>query len=263
MSSNWIVNKKATTNPKNEKDSKCFQWSITSGLNKIKKIYLKKTENLKRVNVDLLSHQRDWENFKQNYTLIALNVSFVSYNSEEIKLEYKSRYNNKRKNHVILLMINDEAKNCYYFAVKNLSELNSLGWLRGKKKGIINNDNSFQNAFNDALNYQTIETNPERISKLKPYINRYNWEGIEFPARPKDWKKFERNNKTIALNILFIPHNKKTIRVAYRSEYNNKSKKQVILLKITDGKKWHYLAMTTLSPLLQGNSSNTTMIFIF
>ena len=151
----------------------------------------------------------------------------------------------------------------YYFAVRNLSELNSLGWLRVKKEAIINNNNSFQNALNDALNYQTIETNPERISKLKPYINRYNWEGIEFPARPKDWKKFERNNKTIALNILFIPHNKKTIRVAYRSEYNNKSKKQVILLKITDGKKWHYLAMTTLSPLLQGNSSNTTMIFIF
>ena len=30
-------------------------------------------------------------------------------------------------------MINDEAKNCHYFAVKNLSELNSLGWLRGKE----------------------------------------------------------------------------------------------------------------------------------
>ena len=27
---------------------------------------------------------------------------------------------------------------------------------------------------------------PERISKLKPYINRYNWEEIEFPAGPKD-----------------------------------------------------------------------------
>ena len=56
----------------------------------------------------------------------------VSHNSEEIELEYKSYYN-KGKNQVILLMINDEANNCYYFAVKNLSELNSLGWLRGKK----------------------------------------------------------------------------------------------------------------------------------
>ena len=138
-------------------------------------------------------------------------------------------------------MINDEANNYYYFAIKNLSELNSLGWLRGKKEAIINGDNDFQNALNDALNYQNIETHPERISKLKPYINKYNWEGIDFPAGPKEWKKFERNNKTIALNILFIPHNTKTIKVAYRSERNNKRKKQVILLMITDGKKSHYL----------------------
>ena len=51
----------------------------------------------------------------------------------------------------------------YYFAVKNLSELFFLGWLRGKKEALINNDNSFQNILNDVLNYQTIETNPERI----------------------------------------------------------------------------------------------------
>ena len=100
-----------------------------------------------------------------------------------------------------MLIINDEAKNCFYFAVKNLSKLSSLGWLRGKKEAIINNDYSFENALNGALNCQTIETNPERISKLKPYINRYNWERIQLPGGPKDWKKFERSNKTIALNI--------------------------------------------------------------
>ena len=54
--------------------------------------------------------------------------------------------------------------------------------------------------------------------------------------------KFEQNNKTIALNILFIPHNTETIMVAYRSEYNHKYKNQVHLLMITYGNKWHYLA---------------------
>ena len=84
-------------------------------------------------------------------------------------------------------MINDETNNnnCY-FTIKHLLELNSLGRLRGKKEAIINDDNNnnndFQNALDDALNYQTIETHPERISKLKPYINKYNWEGINFPA---------------------------------------------------------------------------------
>ena len=31
-------------------------------------------------------------------------------------------------------MINDQVNNCYYFAVKNLPKINSLGWLRGKKR---------------------------------------------------------------------------------------------------------------------------------
>ena len=133
-------------------------------------------------------------------------------------------------------MINDEANSSYYLPVKNVSQSYSLGWLRSKKEAIINGDNNFQNALDDKLNYQNIERNPQRISKLKPYINKYNWEGIKFPAGPKYWKKFERHNKTIAFNILFVPHNAKTIRVAYRSEYNQKREKQVILLMITDGK---------------------------
>ena len=64
-------------------------------------------------------------------------------------------------------MINDEANNYHYFAVKNLSELNSLGWLRGKKEAIINGDNDFQNALNDALNYQTIEKDYQNIKEYQ------------------------------------------------------------------------------------------------
>ena len=57
--------------------------------------------------MDLLSHQRDWEKL--------------------IILAYKSNYH-QRKNQVIFLMINDnETNDCYYFAVKSLSEINSLG----------------------------------------------------------------------------------------------------------------------------------------
>ena len=44
------------------------------------------------------------------------------------------------------MTINDEANNCYYFAVKILSELNSLGWLRAKKEAIINGDANFEDA---------------------------------------------------------------------------------------------------------------------
>ena len=58
-----------------------------------------------------------------------------------------------------------------------------------------------------------------------------------------DWNKFERNNETIALNILYVPHNKREIRPAYRLKCNRKRENQVILLIIIDGEKWHYLAL--------------------
>ena len=68
MSPDWIVNKKATINPKNERDNQCFQWSITSGLNyhKIKEKDLKKTLKFKMVDTDFSSYQRDQEEFEQN-----------------------------------------------------------------------------------------------------------------------------------------------------------------------------------------------------
>ena len=109
---------------------------------KIKEKELKKILKFKRANTDFSLYQRDWEEFEQNDTSIALNILFASCDSEEIKLAHKSNYN-KRKNQVILLMINDEANNCYYFAVKNFSELNSLGSLRSKKEAVPNGDNDF------------------------------------------------------------------------------------------------------------------------
>ena len=86
-----------------------------------------------------------------------------------------------------------------------MSELNSLGWLRGKKKAIINNDNSFQNALDDPLNYQTIETHPERLSKLKSCINKYNWEGIDLLAGPKEWKNLNDLIRKLRL-IYYLYH---------------------------------------------------------
>ena len=108
----WIASKKATINPKNEKDNKCFQWSIIAGLNynKIKEKELKKLLKFRRVDTDFSSYQRDWEEFEQSNASIALNILFLSHNSEEVKLAYKSSYN-MRKNQVILLMINDESNN--------------------------------------------------------------------------------------------------------------------------------------------------------
>ena len=111
------------------------------------------------------------------------------------------------------------------------SYIKSPEWILNKRATIIpkSKDNkSFQYSITVALNHQNIENHPERISNIKPFIDQYNWEGIDFPSGIKDWKKFERINKTIALNILYVPFNTKTINLAYKSKYNRKRENQVV-----------------------------------
>ena len=49
---------------------------------------------------------------------------------------------------------------------------------------------------------------------MKPFIDQYDWKETSFPSHKKDWKKFESNNKTITLNLLYVPHNNEEIRQA-------------------------------------------------
>ena len=67
------------------------------------------------------------------------------------------------------------------------------------------------------MNHQNIKNHPERIANLAPFKDKYNFIDINFPAGIKDWKIFEKNNDTIALNILQVPHNEKNITHVYKS----------------------------------------------
>ena len=73
------------------------------------------------------------------------------------------------------------------------SYIDSPEWLKNKKATINpknNDDNCFQYALTVALNYQNIKRDPQRISKIRPFINQYDWKGINFPPKQeKDWKK--------------------------------------------------------------------------
>ena len=105
------------------------------------------------------------------------------------------------------------------------------------KKSKNNDDKCFQYAITVALNHQNIKNNPERITKIKLFIDQYDWKEIHFPSNKKDWNVFEKNNKAIAFNILYVPYNTEKIRDTYKSKHNLKRKNQIILLMITDGKK--------------------------
>ena len=64
---------------------------------------------------------------------------------------------------------------------------------------------------------------------------------IKFLPHKKEKKKFETNNKSIALNILFLSHNSQEIRHAYKTKHNLNRENQIILLMINDGKKYNKL----------------------
>ena len=63
--------------------------------------------------------RKNWKKFELSNKLIALNILYVPYNTEEVRHAYKSKHNLKHDNQVSILMITD-GKNWHYFAVKKL-----------------------------------------------------------------------------------------------------------------------------------------------
>ena len=89
-----------------------------------------------------------------------------------------------------------------------------------------NTGKSFKQTINQSLSrvslkQKQIRRDPQRITKISPFIDQHGWKDINSPSHEKDWKKFETNNKSIALNPLFIPHRKKEIRQAYISKHSS------------------------------------------
>ena len=64
--------------------------------------------------------------------------------------------------------------------------IDSPNWIKTKKATINpkNKDNKcFQYAATVALNFEEIESRPEGVSNIKPFINKYDWEGINYPSK--------------------------------------------------------------------------------
>ena len=78
------------------------------------------------------------------------------------------------------------------------SYIDSPDWIK-KKKATTNpkneDDRYFQYATTVPLNHEEIK---RYLQRIKPFINKY---GIKYPSKIDDWKMFEKNNPTAALNI--------------------------------------------------------------
>ena len=90
------------------------------------------------------------------------------------------------------------------------------------KKATINPINKkyskcFQSAVTVVLNHEETGKNPEIMRKIKPFINKYKWEGLNFPSDKDDWKNFDKNNVTIALNVLYAKKEKNISSLCFKT----------------------------------------------
>ena len=116
------------------------------------------------------------------------------------------------------------------------------------------NKKCYQYTITVELIYEEIKKDQQRITKIKPFINKDNWEGINIPSEKGDWQKIEKNNLKIDLNVLYAK--KEKMYPAYGSKHNSNREKQVIFLMILHREKlWHYLAVKKLSALLRAITS--------
>ena len=229
---------------------------------------------------DLINENKTIETSSNEWNIqINMHINFVSSNdtgeirtvfvwsdNEEIRLGNEtddifkrlinSFFNNYQKEEIILrnesnFVFESVGLLSYHIHKTSLKRGNSYikspEWI-ASKKAIINpknkDDRCFEYSIVVALRHMEIKSHPERIQGNHHLFScDYNWQGIDFPAGIKEWKRFEKNNETIALNILQVPHDEIKITHAYKSKYNHTRKNQVVLLMITDGEKWHYTAL--------------------
>ena len=99
--------------------------------------------------------------------------------------------------------------------------------------------------------FSTRRNSCKRITKVNPLLNKYKWKGINFPSKKDAWKRIEKNNVRIALNVLYSK--KEKIYPAYVSKQNSNREKELFFWRFkkkwhkakSEGRRqqWHYLAV--------------------
>ena len=96
----------------------------------------------------------------------------MPHNNEKIRHAYKSKYNLKRENQIILLMITDDIK-LHYLAVKSLSAL--FRRITSKHEEEIYCLNCFQSC-----------TTENKLKKHKKVCGNYDYCYVEMPEKDKE-----------------------------------------------------------------------------
>ena len=121
------------------------------------------------------------------------------------------------------------------------------------KKAIVNPKNTDNKCFMWAVTraLHPIEDHPERIdTTLIRATEKYNWDGITFPAALNQIGKFEKQNPTISVNVFEYKISVYPLRIS-----EHEREKQVDLLLVSDEDKQHYCLIKSMSRLLSNQAS--------
>ena len=145
---------------------------------------------------------------------------------EKLFESFKNRYQNNLESMRGSDFVFDYVHSLYYKYHKidpncGGSCIDSPDWIKNKEATIqpINKrDNKcFQYVVTVALNHEEIKKDSQRITKIKPFINNYNWQEINFSSEKDDWKKSGKNKGTIVLNVLYPTKEKNVSCICFKT----------------------------------------------
>lgn len=89
------------------------------------------------------------------------------------------------------------------------------------KNSVINPKNldnrCFQDAFALTQHYKEIKNHSKRVSNIKPFVDIYNWNGIEYSTviNKNNYTLFEKRNTETVLIVLFVDVNVETHKAGF------------------------------------------------
>ena len=114
---------------------------------------------------------------------------FVPHNKKEISRAYISKYNHKRKNQVILLMITDDGEKWHYLAVRSLYAL---------LRGILSSNNGDFYCLNCFHSYRTLN----KLKKLERVCNNHDYCHADMPEEGKSIIKYGPGDKSLKVPLI-------------------------------------------------------------
>ena len=140
--------------------------------------------------------------FEENNKEVALNILYTLPNTKEIKLAYKSEYNHKRKNQVVLLMItdskqNDEIDKWHYIALKGINRDNGFNWpiksLSRLFRGITLNNNGDFHCLGCLNSFRT----DNKVKRHERLCNNHDYCHGEMSTRDNNTLKYDHGEKSL------------------------------------------------------------------